>query len=1195
MALQFYFGSSGAGKSRKLHEDIIEASRLEPKRNFLLIVPDQFTMQTQMDLVLEHPNRGIMNIDVLSFGRLTHRILEEVGYEDMPVLDDTGKSLILRKIAETEQQKLSVIGKHLHKIGYIHEVKSAISEFMQYGIGTKELSQLAEYARKRGALYYKLKDLQVLYESFLSYIQEKFITTEETLDRLREALPKSEIIKDCVIAFDGFTGFTPIQYRVIQELMRLTSKVIVTITIDTAEDPYQMDGEQKLFHLSKKTVADLKRLGEEAGIPMLPEVICRSRSGHEAADGGRQSADMPGEGMPGHKGAERLPRFKDNPELAHLEKYLFRYPVIPYAEETKRIRLMEASTPKEEVRQTCIEIYRLLGKEMEAAGQKSGMADTGNDGAGAETERSGGGLHYRDIAVVTGSMETYGNDIEEEFAKFGIPVYMDQTRGILFNPFTEYIRSALQIVLQDFSKDAVFHYLRTGLCGFEREDIDRLENYIRRFGIRGRKRWESLFVYKEEDGEEGVASLALYNEMRQKLMEQLALLLQPCQTAGELVRALYAFLVQNELQQKLARYEAKFKMEGELAKAKEYGQIYGLVIDLLDQIEGLLSEERMTFQEFSEILDSGLAEITVGTIPQNVDRIMIGDIERTRLKQVKVLFFLGINDGNIPKGTGGGGIISDIDREFLQESGWELAPTPRQQMYIQRLYLYLNMTKPSERLYLSYAKVGSDGKSRRPAYLIDTMQKIFPALAITSPEFFPMEEQLSNGADGILFFTDLLREYAAGRLEAEDERKLFTFFRSYEKNPEWREQTAQLIDTAFYYYRESPLSRQVTTALYGTVLQNSVSRLEKYAACAYAHFLQYGLSLRERGEYEFEDVDMGNVFHGVLAIFADKLEEHHYTWFDFPKEEGEKMLDEAIEAYAVNYGETILYSSARNQYLLKRIRRILGRTIRTLQIQLKKGSFLPEHFEMSFSMLEDLDAVNIALTGQEKMKLRGRIDRIDTCEEEDTVYVKVIDYKSGSRKFDLAALYYGLQLQLVVYMNAAVELEQKKHPGKKIVPAAMLYYHIADPMIEDGQGLTPEQLNQKLLQELKTTGIVNSDDRAVRLLDGEFTGKSDILPIERKKDGSFSAYSSVINDEEMAVVSNYVNYKIRELGTGILQGNISVNPCEQNGNSSCTYCAYRSICGYDTEIAGYAMRQLENLPPEEAVRRMKSDARVDGE
>ncbi len=1162
MALQFYLGGSGAGKSRKLHEDIIAASVREPKRNFLLIVPDQFTMQTQMDLVLEHPNKGIMNIDVLSFGRLTHRILEEVGHTDMPVLDDTGKSLILRKIAETEQQKLSVIGKHLHKIGYVHEVKSAISEFMQYGIGVEELSRLAEYAKSRGALYYKLKDLQVLYAGFLSYIQEKFITTEETLDRLREALPKSEIIRDCVIAFDGFTGFTPIQYRVIQELMRLAGKVIVTITIDGGENLFQPDGEQKLFHLSKKTAADLRRLGEEAGVPMLPATVCETGTG-------------------------RLPRFRENPELAHLERHLFRYPVVPYDGETTRIHLMEASTPKEEVRQTCIEIYRLLYGEK--AGRETAAGSPGTeDVTGAEKYPGTAGLHFRDIAVVTGSMETYGNDIEEEFARFGIPVYMDKTRGILFNPFTEYIRSALQIVLQDFGRDAVFHYFRTGLCGFEREDIDRLENYVRRFGIRGKKSWSSLFVYKEEEGEDGIASLALYNEMREKLTEQLAPILVPCRTAGELVHALYDFLVQNGMQQKLARFEKKFQAEGELAKAKEYGQIYGLVIDLLDQIEGLLREEPMTLKEFAEILDAGFAEITVGTIPQNVDRVVIGDIERTRLKQVRVLFFLGINDGNIPKGTGGGGIISDIDREFLQESGWELAPTPRQQMYIQRLYLYLNMTKPSERLYLSYAKVGKDGKSRRPAYLIDTMQKLFPGLAIRSPELYPMEEQLSGGADGIWFFTELLREYAAGRLSEEEQRKLFTFFRSYYDNPDWRAQIGQLVDTAFYQYRESPLSKRVTTALYGIMLQNSVSRLEKYAACAYAHFLQYGLMLKERGEYGFEDVDMGNVFHGVLELFAQKLAEHGYTWFDFPKEDGEKMLDEAIEAYAVTYGGTILYSSARNQYLLKRIRRILGRTVRTLQIQLQKGSFLPEHFEMSFSMLEDLDAVNIALTGQEKMKLRGRIDRIDTCEEEDTVYVKVIDYKSGNRKFDLAALYYGLQLQLVVYMNAAVEIEQKKHPEKKVVPAAMLYYHIADPMIEDGQELTPEQLNRKILQELKTTGIVNSDDRAVSLLDKELTGKSDILPVERKKDGSFSAHSSVMSEEDLKTISDYVNYKIKELGTGILQGNISVNPCEQNGNSSCTYCSYKSICGYDAEIGGYGMRKLENLPPDEAVLLMKA-------
>lgn len=1151
MALQFYFGGSGAGKSRKLHEDLIAAAMREPKRNFLLVVPDQFTMQTQMDLVLEHPNRGIMNIDVLSFGRLTHRILEEVGREDIPVLDDTGKSLILRKIAQKEQDKLTVIGRHIHKTGYIHEVKSAVSEFMQYGIGTGELAELTKYAEKRGALYYKLKDLGVLYESFLSYIREKFITTEETLDKLREALPKSEIIRDCVIAFDGFTGFTPIQNRVIQELMRLTERVIITISIDARENPYQLDGEQKLFHLSKKTVSDLTKLGKQVGTELLPAVVCQEKI----------------------QGS--LPRFAGNQELAHLEQCLFRYPMEAYPDEVQHIHLIEASTPKEEVRQTCIEIYRLLGRDKPEAqkGEREAVS----------------GLHFRDIAVVTGDMETYGNDIEEEFAKFGIPIYMDRTRGILFNPFTEYIRSALQIILQDFGREAVFHYLRTGLCGIDRGKIDELENYIRRFGIHGRKKWSSLFVYKEEAGEEGVARLAGYNKLREQLMDQLAPLLETYRTAGELVHALYDFLVKNELQQKLAFYEKKFESEGDLARAREYGQIYGLVIDLLDQIEGLLRDEEMSFQEFSEILDAGFSEITVGTIPQNVDRIVIGDIERTRLKQVKVLFFLGINDGNIPKGTGSGGIISDIDREFLQESGWELAPTPRQQMYIQRLYLYLNMTKPSDRLYLSYARIGNDGKSKRPAYLIDTMQKLFPKLTVQQPEYLPVEEQLTNGEDSISFFTDLLREYAAGRLDGKDEKTLFTFYHSYHRDPVYRTRIDELVDTAFYRYFENPLSKQVTRLLYGSILQNSVSRLEKYAACAYAHFLQYGLSLRERGEYSFEDVDMGNVFHGVLELFAEKLSGHHYTWFDFPKEAAEQILDEAIEAYAVNYEETILYSNARNQYLLKRIRRILLRTVRTLQTQLQKGSFLPEHFEMSFSMLEDLDAVNIALTDQDKIRLRGRIDRIDTCEEDDTVYVKIIDYKSGSRRFDLAALYYGLQLQLVVYMNAAVEIEQKKHPGKKVIPAAMLYYHIEDPVIEDGQTLTPEQLNQKLLQELKMTGVVNENDRAVTLLDKEFTEKSDVIPIERKKDGTFSARSGVIKEEDMTVVSDYVTHKVKELGRGILQGNIAISPYEQNGNSACTYCAYRSVCSYDREIAGYEMRKLEKLRQDQAIERMKQE------
>lgn len=1140
MSLQFYFGASGAGKSKKLHDDIIKESIRHPEKNYLLIVPDQFTMQTQMDLVVEHPRHAIMNIDVLSFGRLTHRVIEEVGGEDLPVLDDTGKSLVLRKVAGREREKLTVLGSHLHKIGYIHEVKSALSEFMQYGVGEKELETLISYAKDRGALCYKLKDLQFLYRAFGEYIEGRFITTEGTLDRLREALPKSEIVRDSVIAFDGFTGFTPIQNKVISDLMKLTERVIVTLTMDEREDPYRVEGEQKLFYLSQKTVAALRRLAKETGTPEEEAVWCKEKL----------------EGWP--------PRFAGNPELAHLERNLFRYPPRVYEEKMERIHLFEASTPVEELRQTCIAIRRLL----------------------LESEE----LCYRDIAVVTGNMEVYGKDVEEVFARFDIPVYVDHTRGILGNPFTSYLRSAMQILLQDFSFDAVFHYLRTGLAGFEREEVDRLENYVRRFGIRGRKKWSEAFTYREDDpeGEEAsLASLAACNAMRERLLTQLAPFLKPLKTADDMVRALYDFLVINEIQSKLSVYESMFQERGDLSRAKEYGQIYPLVIDLLDQMEGLLAKEEMPLKEFADILDSGLMEITVGTIPQNVDRIQVGDIERTRLKQVKVLFFLGVNDGNIPKGSGGG-IISDLDREFLRESEIELAPSPREQMYIQRLYLYLNMTKPSQALYLSYARVGEDGRALRPAYLVGMVRGLFPALLLEMPEREPAQEQILSGADGIGFFTDILREYAAGRLDAKEQRTLYTFYRCYEENPQYREEIDGLVETAFFVHEDRPLPRAVATALYGASLLNSVSRLETYAACAYEHFLQYGLRLRERGEYSFEAVDMGNLFHGVLEIFSEKLEGHGYTWFDFPKEAGRSLVAEALESYAAAYGETILYSNARNRHLLKRIERILNRTVQTLQIQMQKGEFLPEAFEVSFDVLENLDSLNIALSEKEKMRLRGRIDRVDIGETEDRVYVKVIDYKSGERRFDLAALYYGLQLQLVVYMNAAVELVQKKRPHKEVVPAAMLYYRVADPMVE-GENLTPEEINAKILQELKMTGVVNENDEAVRMLDRTFTDKSDILPLERKKDGNFSAVSSVISEEDMRAVSNYVNHKIRTLGREILDGTISVNPCELGSDKACTYCVYKHVCGFDAEAEGYRPRKLEKLKAEEAMEKIREE------
>lgn len=1145
MGLQFYFGGSGAGKSRQLHKDITAWAGREPSRDFLFLVPDQFTMQTQIDLVSASSCGGIMNIDVLSFGRLAHRIFEETGYGGKPVLDDTGKSLVLRKVAASLKGEMPVIGKNLNKIGYIHEVKSAISEFMQYGINTRQVGELAEFSRKRGALYYKLKDLEVIYQGFTDYIQNRFITTEETLELLTKAVEKSKIISDSVIIFDGFTGFTPIQYRLIQELLKLTERVIVSVTMDIRQNPFEVGGEQELFYLSKKTVHDLCRLADEAEIKRTDDIYIKN--------------------MP-------PARFKDNDELAHLEQNLFRYPIKPYeGESCQSICLMESMHPANEVRQVCIRIKKLVLEE---------------------------GFSYRDIAVVAGDLETYADYFEREAIVYDIPFFLDRTRGLLLNPFIEYIRSALKMILFDFSYETVFHYLRCGLMDFAPEEIDRLENYVLARGIKGRKKWSQAFARKmdtkDASSQEQLSLLEKVNETRERFMDQISPLLQKKETAGELVRMLYDFIVAGRVQEKLAGYEQYFRENNEPERAREYAQIYRLVMELLEQIIGLLEDEPMSLREFADILDAGFGEIEVGTVPGGVDRVIVGDMERSRLKQVKILFFLGVNDGNIPRNSTKGGIISDIDREFLQQSAFELAPTPRQQMYIQRLYLYMNMTKPSGRLYLSFSRMNSQGKSIRPSYLVDMMKRLFPQAEIKKSGVIDSPfAQIIGKKDGLTLLSEELRNYAAGRDGTLDQEELNALYRLYAEDEAYEDYVLKLEEAAFARYEHKPLAKAVARALYGSMLENSVSRLEKYAACAYSHFLQYGLMLKERDEFSFEQADLGNIFHYVLEMFAGKLAENHLTWFDFSEEEGDRLLREALEACTMSYGENVLYSSARYEYLIERMYRILRRTIRTLKAQLREGDFVPAFFEMSFSRVDALDAVNITLSDGEKMKLRGRIDRIDTYEDEDHVYVKVIDYKSGSRKFDLAAIYYGLQLQLVVYMNVAAEIAGKNHPHKEIVPAALLYYHVSDPLIKADEGLTPEEINREILKELRTTGIVNDNEKIISLLDKNFTDKSMVAPIERKKDGSFSLRSSTIAREDYELVSKFVNHKIKEFGRQILNGNMEINPCEQGTVRSCTFCAYKSVCDFEEKMSGFQTRSLPSLPEDELFLKMKEELQTD--
>lgn len=1128
MGLRFIIGASGAGKSETIFNEIMQRAREDIHTNFLAIVPDQFTMQTQKDLCRMSPTGGIMNIDVLSFGRLAHRVFEEVGGDSKEVLDDTGKSLILCRVASQVEGNLSALSTNIKKMGYIHEVKSVISEFMQYGIGDEEIDKLMEYSHKKEALRYKLEDLKILYHAFLDFTKEKYITTEEILDVVKKKLPQSELIKNSVIVFDGFTGFTPVQNALVQELMCQSKEVIVTVTLDEKINPYVLAEEQDLFYMSTKTIVTLENLAKEAGVPRGKDII-----------------------LQGHP----VKRYEKKKELAHLEENIFRYKNNPYLGGQESVTIWEAKNPLEEVGLVACKIKNLIQD-----------CD----------------YKYSDIAVVTGDLNGYAHLFEAQFRKSGIPFFLDFAQGILLNPFIEYIKSALETVIHGYSYETVFHFLRSGMTDIDRSAVDRLENYVIALGIHGSRKWKEPFYRATKDcgeGDELVANLEELNKIRLNLLSLLAPFDEKPDTGESISKAMYQFIVISRLEEKLIKRKEEFEKSGDLVRAKEYGQIYRLVMELLEKIVLLLPDEKMTLKEYTAILYAGFDEIQVGTLPQNVDQVVIGDIERSRLKPIKMLFFVGVNDGIIPKNNGTGGLIADIDREFLEQSCIELAPTPRQKMYTQRFYLYLNMTKPTEGLSLSFVKKDREGNTVRPAYLVSMVKSLYLEMKIVGEELVKQP--------GMDYFIYLLREYAKGNLKEESNR-LISFYKYYQKDEANAEMLQRLLYAAFYQYEHSKLAQEIAEALYGKTLKNSVSRLESYAACAYKHFLTYGLCLEEREQYTFENVDLGKVFHGVLERFASILDKNQTTWFDFTEKQGEEWVYEALSEYSAEYGSAILYYSARNEYMITRMQRILEKTVKSLQYQLKKGIFSPSGFEVSFTSHFDLNENAEGMTDEEladekaKMDIRGRIDRIDTYEDEKKVYVKIIDYKSGNKDFDILAFYYGLQLQLVVYMDAAIRLEKKKHANKEIIPAGMFYYHVDDPCIAvSDANMSDEAIEGEIRKMLRMKGLVNADSSVVAMMDTSMNSSSDVIPVGYKKGGEYTKASSVMEQESMAVLSQFVNHKINQIGKEIIDGNIEVNPYEMGERSACTYCAYHSVCGFDKKIPGYQYRKLEGIPKDE--------------
>ena len=614
---------------------------------------------------------------------------------------------------------------------------------------------------------------------------------------------------------------------------------------------------------------------------------------------------------------------------------------------------------------------------------------------------------------------------------------------------------------------------------------------------------------------------------------------------------LYEFLEMLDVEGKMAKKQEMFEEEGNLIQAATYAKVYDQVIDLLEQMAEILGEEKLSYDDFLSVLESGLEEMQIGVIPPSLDQIVIGDMKRTRTEEVKILFFLGVNEGVIPASNDGGGVVSDYQREILQSYGIGLAPGAKESAYMEQFYLYLTVSKPTDRLYVSYRMMEAAGNNNRPSYFIERILRIFPKLKISMEE----EEQKTGYTKEEALDQMILCLQDLDLTENEDSDKMKWMQTLYYALKDLKPVT-DYVDARFYTNQALPLSKELIHDLYGDTISGSVTRMEKFAGCAFSHFMQYGLRLRKRLVHEILPTDMGKVFHKTMELVGKRSD-----WKFVDDESRDEFVDAMVELAVTDVQKELFESSHRNEYVLERMKRISKRAVWAMEQHIKRGDFTPEEYEIAFGEENHLDSMTFALEDGEKMIFSGVVDRMDSVEDEENKYLKIIDYKSGKQKFDFAKIFHGLQMQLIIYMNAMMELYEKKS-GKRVYPAGMFYFHMDDPVVNVEH---EREANDKILKDLKMSGVVNEDFQLIDHM--EHTGPEGYLtlPVRATKSG-YDKRSSILNTTQLLNLGKYVEKKMTDLGNSLMHGDISIKPYEYEGRKPCEYCEFKNICAYEEGV-----------------------------
>jgi len=1131
MAVQFVLGRAGTGKTTAIHQQIYERLKADPLGTpMILLVPEQASFQEEYALATLPGLDGVMGTQALSFGRLGHRLLQELGDLTLVPVDDRGKHMVLRMLLERHKEELQMFARSAMQPGFASQLGRLISEFKSYGV-TLAHSENLEWGS--GNLNQKIKDLRLIMAAYEEYLAEGYCDADDILNRVAVMVRDSAYIRRAEIFIDGFSGFTNQELRLIEQLMIHARKVTIALTLDPAERHASVD-ELGLFHPTLRTYQALELVAREAGVGIEPPLLLT-----EAV------------------------RFVDSPWLLQLERGYFQWGDPGAAPEPQRegeVTLLSAVNRRSEVEAVALHVLQLAREQ---------------------------GYRWKDMAILLREIGTYADEISSVFTDYGIPHFLDHKRTVLHHPLVELVRSALEVIVTRWRYDAVFRCLKTDLIAVDmldeatlRKEVDQLENYVLAHGVYG-SQWAEEAAWRFR-GPAGVEEDALADALRRKYgAPLLAFEKEMKQAAGKNVRAmtaaLYNLLVSLDVPDRLERWQRVAEEQGDLDTAQVHGQVWRGFIDLLDQVVEVMGEESMDLATYVRVLDTGLETLELGLVPPALDQVLVGSMERSRQPDVKALFVLGVNEGVIPLRPKEEGILDESERERLAELGVELAPSAKQRLMAEPYLLYQAMTRPAERLMLSCALADHEGAALLPSSVFSRVKEVLPEIP---HRFFHNEPTGDPAADALLLgsprrvFSHLLTLLRAMKKTGELPVFWWEVYDWFIRCSEGAPREKWLLSGLRYVNLPSELPQETSFGLYGKQLKMSVSRLERFQSCPFSHFSSHGLRLSERTLYKLERFDVGELFHASLKRAVEKMNEEDLEWGRLTEANSMQLASEVVEELVPATRSSILTRTARYRYLAGKLKRAVGRAIYVLGEHAKRSRFAPVGLEVSFGPNGDLPGLALKLENGVELQLIGRIDRVDQSLDGDVPYLRVIDYKSGPKQLQLADVWNGLNLQLLVYLDV-VAANAEEWLGKRAEMGGVFYYQVADPFVTAKRLLSSDEAARERAKRLRMKGLMLADPELARMMDAHVEqGASELLPFEIKKDGTLSSRSSVATAEQFQALTAYVRDTVKEISTRMTNGAIQISPYSNGTMTACDYCAYKPVCQFDGETGGNQHRQL---------------------